>query len=90
MTDKVKAPEYGELAEALRVMTYAYDAITTRDALRYIGLGHKSTFPGMPGDIKSTDDARHVLIQLEESLGEDKRAEMLWSSMEDTPGRVIR
>lgn len=87
MTDKVKAPEYGELANALRIMTYAYDAETVRDGLKYIGLGHRTTFPGMGMGIQTTDDARHVLIQLEESLGEEKRAERLWDQMDGPANR---
>jgi hypothetical protein len=80
-------PTYDELADALRVMTYAYDADTVRDGLKYIGLGHKSSFPLMRrhSKITNTDEARGVLLDLERDLGNNLAANRLADEMSRTP-----
>lgn len=54
----------GELIAALKVFGYAYNAKTTQDGLKMIGLGKGSTFPAMQHEIKSTDQAQEVLDSL--------------------------
>jgi|UniRef100_A0A6H1ZBG7 hypothetical protein len=69
------APDYEELADALRCLALAYGGRHVRDGLEAIGLGPDATqyVRGKPYDTK---EAFEVLARLEDRLGETARADM--------------
>lgn len=52
-----------DLIDALRVMFLAWDATTTKDALRYIGMSGDISFPAMRSEVSSVAEARAVLAK---------------------------
>src|ERR1700738_1533806 len=54
-------PSREDLIAALKVAIYAWDARTTRDARKMIGLGGDISSPAMPGPINDMKAARDVL-----------------------------
>lgn len=54
-------PSRQELIDALHVMVMAWEAQTTVDGRKMIGLTGDITFPAMPREIKSSADARRIL-----------------------------
>jgi hypothetical protein len=56
-----------DLFDALNVMIAAWEAHTTQDALKMIGLSGDITFPAMPSRIRSYADAKRVLLAAKES-----------------------
>lgn len=57
----IAALEIERLRAALKIMFMAWDSIPERDARRYIGLGDDASFPAIPGEIKSVEQARATL-----------------------------